>query len=303
MDLPDALRDTLLVHEGLPLGPLTTLGVGGPAPWVVEPRSRRELLFAVAQLAAAGLPYRMLGGGSNVFVDDAGVAEVVILTRSMQGIYHHGEEGREDALRVEAGATTPRLVSVCRELGLSGVEPLIGIPGTVGGAVAGNAGGRHGWIGDLVSEVTLALPDGEVEVVATTPEHFGYRTSDFKGRVIVDCVLELTRAPKKVIFERMSQILNEKRDSQPLAARSSGCMFRNPFGHASGKLIDEAGCKGMSVGDAVVSERHANFIVNRGGATCADVDTLLRMVRGKVAAASGEALEMEVERWGGEPRA
>lgn len=299
MDLPDTLQESLLVHERLPLGPLTTLGVGGPAPWVVEPRSRRELLVAVDELSSAGIPFRMLGGGSNIFVDDAGVPDVVILTRSMHGIYHHGEEGRDHALRVEAGATTPRLVSVCKEMGLSGVEPLIGIPGTVGGAVAGNAGGRHGWIGDLVSEVTLALPDGGVEVVETTPEHFGYRTSVFKGRVIVDCVLELEPAPKDAIFARMTEILNEKRDSQPLAARSAGCMFRNPFGHASGKLIDEAGCKGMAVGDAVVSERHANFVVNRGRATSRDVSALLELVKAKVAAVSGEELVMEVERWGG----
>ncbi len=297
MDLPTALKE-LLVHEDMPLGPLTTLGTGGAAPWVVEPRSRRELILAVKELSAAGLPFRMLGGGSNLFVADGGVDEIVIVTRSMQGIYHHGEEGRDHALRVEAGATTPRLVSACRDLKLSGVEPLIGIPGTVGGAVAGNAGGRHGWIGELVSEVTIALPDGEVEIVATKPEDFGYRTSPFKGRVIVDCVLELRPDSKDAIFARMTEVLREKRDSQPLAARSAGCMFRNPFRRASGKLIEEAGCKGMSVGEAMVSERHANFVVNRGGATSADVAALLKMVQAKVVAASGEELELEVETWG-----
>jgi len=174
ISLPPSLSE-LLVHEAAPLGPLTTLGVGGPAPFVVEPRRREELILAVRELAAAGIPYRLLGHGSNLVVSDEGVPEVVLHTRSLRHIYHHGEQ--EHALRCEAGATLARLVSTGHELGLTGVEGLIGIPGTLGGAVAGNAGSWQMSIGDVLTEVTLVEPDGSLVVVPCRPEDFGYRHS------------------------------------------------------------------------------------------------------------------------------
>jgi len=294
--LPRDLREQLLVHERAALGPRTTLGVGGEAPWLIELRRREELLLAVRELTAAGIPFRMLGHGSNLLVSDAGVPEVVLHTRHMQNVYHHGEV--DHALRCEAGAPLARLVSVCHGSGLTGAECLIGIPGTVGGAVVGNAGGRHGSIGDLLTEVTVVEADGSVRAVPCSPEAFGYRRSPFRGAVVVDAVVQLAPAPPPAILERMTRYLKEKSESQPLGVASAGCVFRNSPEAPSGRLIDEAGCKGARVGPARVSDRHANFILNAGGAAAGDVEALVRRVRGAVRRHSGRELELEVECWG-----
>lgn len=295
--LPDALLEELLVREQQPLGPLTTLGVGGPAPFVIEPRTRKELIRAVELLAAAGWRWRVLGHGSNLLVLDEGVPEVVLHTRSLRHVYHEGE--REHALRCEAGAPLSRLVTVARETGLAGVESLVGIPGTVGGAVVGNSGSRHGWISEVLTEVTVVDPEGGARAVAVTPDDFGYRSSPFVGQVVLDAVVQLRPEAPAAIRARTEEILRAKADSQPLAARSAGCMFRNPDERASGQLVEAAGCKGWGEGPVVVSERHANFFVNRGGATAAQVLTLLERVRAEVASSAGVELELEVEVWGG----
>jgi len=299
MDLPAAVREQLLVHEQTPLGPLTTLGVGGPAPWVLEPRSREELLLAVTELAAAGLPWRMLGHGSNLLIGDAGVPEIVIRTSRMDGIWHHGK--REHALRVAAGTSLARLVSVAQKQGLAGAEALIGIPGTLGGAVAGNAGSRHGSIGDVLVSVTVVQRDGSVQERACTPADFGYRSSPFRGEVVLDAVLQLRPEAPAAIRARLAAILAAKRESQPLTAASAGCIFRNSADAPSGRRIEQAGCKGLSVGGAIVSERHANFIVNTGGARAADVLELVAAVQQRVAEQGGPPLVLEVELWGVDP--
>jgi len=293
--LPGDLSQQLLAREDLPLGPLTTLGVGGPAPWVIEPRRREELLRVVAELSAAGLAWRVLGHGSNLLVRDEGVPEVVLHTRSLRHIYHEGV--RDDALRCEAGAPLARLVTVAREQGLAGVEMLVGIPGTVGGAVVGNSGSRHGWISECLVEVTVVDPDGRARAVPVTPDDFGYRRSPFQGQVVVDAVVQLRRDSKAAIQARTEEILRAKAASQPLAARSAGCMFRNPPGHASGLLLDGLGCKGWSEGAAQISERHANFVVNRGGASAKEVLALIERVRAAVRAEHALELELEVEVW------
>lgn len=300
------LAERLLVHRDEALGPRTTLGVGGPAPWVIEPRRREELLEAVTTLQRAGIPFRVLGHGSNLVVDDAGLPEVVLHTRLMQGIWHHGE--RDHALRVECGAPLTRLIGVAQRQGLAGVEALIGIPGTLGGAVVGNAGGRHGCLADVITAVTVVDPDGSAREIDVTADDFGYRCSPFKpgpgtpaplqGRAILDAVLQLTPDSPAAIHARMSAVLQAKRDSQPLAARSAGCMFRNDAEVPAARLIDAAGCKGLAVGRAEVSRLHANFILNRGGATAADIAALVGEVRRRVRAHAGAELELEVESWG-----
>ena len=295
MRWPPGLHASLLVRRQVELGPLTTLGVGGPASWVVEPRNRQELALAVAGLGAAGSSFRMLGGGSNLLVGDEGVDEVVIHTRRMTGLLPAAEAG---ALRAEAGLPLARLVARCQARGLAGAECLIGIPGTVGGAVAGNAGGAHGCIGDLLASVTVLEGDGRLREVRCAPSDFGYRRSPFRGAVVVEATLALRADSPRTIRERMRAIHAAKRASQPLTAASAGCMFKNPSPHSSGRLIDAAGCKGLSVGGARVSERHANFFVNEGGAAARDVLALIERVRERVARSSGHELELEIEVWG-----
>ncbi len=306
MDLPEVLRTGFLVTEAEPLGPRTTFGIGGTTPFLIEPRDRRELIVVVAALQAAKLPFRLLGQGSNLLISDAGVDEVVIHTHLLRGIYHHGEV--EYALRADAGASLARLVSLCQRQGLSGTEGLVGIPGTVGGAVHGNAGGSMGWIGERVVSATIVDADGQAQEIALGPGDFGYRTSVFKGgegldakhrgATLVDVVLQLTPEAPAVVEARVAEVLQAKRSSQPLAARSAGCMFRNTEDSPSSRLIDAAGCKGLSVGGARVSERHANFFLNAGGATAADVSALVELVRRRVRAAGGDELSLEVELWG-----
>lgn len=296
MDLPSELSERLLVHEQGCLAQRTSLGVGGPAPFIIEPRNRKDLMFTVGALHEAGLSFRMLGHGTNLLVSDEGIDEVVLHTRSMHSIYHHGE--LDHALRCEAGAPLSRLVSMAHDQGLSGLEMMIGIPGTVGGAVAGNSGGSYGAMGDVLVEVTVVESDGTARPTACVPDDFGYRASPFAGQVVLDAVIQLERKPKGVIMERMTEILREKARSQPLSSSSSGCIFKNPEGQSAGQLIDEAGCKGFSEGAARVSLRHANFLVNEGGASAAEVATLVERVRGQVLAAAGVRLELEVEPWG-----
>jgi UDP-N-acetylmuramate dehydrogenase len=289
------LHERLPVRRSAELGPLTTLGVGGRAPWLLEPRTAEELALAVRVLGDAGLPFRMLGHGSNLLVCDEGVSEVVLHTRRMTGLALEGEAGCR--VRALAGCSLMRLVSFCSRLGLSGAEPLIGIPGTVGGAVAGNAGSRHGAIGELLATVRTLRPDGTFHETACRPEHFAYRRSPFRGDVIVDALLELRPSSRRDVEQRTAAILADKRGSQPLTARSSGCIFRNGT-QPSGRLIEATGCKGLAEGMARVSDRHANFIVNEGGATARDVLALVRRVQDAVRARSGHELELEVEVWG-----
>ncbi|MGQ0552129.1 MAG: UDP-N-acetylmuramate dehydrogenase [Planctomycetota bacterium] len=296
MDLPAILRERLLAQPEAPLGPRTTLGVGGKAPWVLEPRRREELQLAVAQLHAAGLPFRLLGHGSNLLIGDEGVPEVVLHTRLMTGLWHEGE--REHCLRAEAGVSLARLVSTCQRQGLGGAEMLIGIPGTLGGAVAGNAGSRHGWISERLVAVTVVRPDGSAEERPCRPEDFGYRRSPFRGAVILDAVLQFEPQDPAQIWERMAAILHKKRESQPLTARSAGCIFRNAPEAPSGQLIEAAGCKGWSVGGARVSAQHANFILNEGSASAGEVLQLIQRIRHEVAERTGQHLELEVEVWG-----
>ena len=296
MDLPSELSERLLVHEQGRLAQRTSLGVGGPAPFIIEPRNRKDLMFTVSALAEAGLSFRMLGHGTNLLVSDEGIDEMVLHTRSMQSIYHHGE--LDHALRCEAGAPLSRLVSMAHEQGLSGLERLIGIPGTVGGAVAGNSGGAHGAIGDLLCEVTVVERDGTARPTACVPGDFGYRQSPFAGQVVLDAVIQLERVPKAEIMSRMTEIMREKARSQPLSAWSCGCIFKNPEGQSAGQLIDQAGCKGLSEGSARVSSRHANFLVNEGDASAVEVATLVDRVRRQVWDAAGVRLELEVEPWG-----
>lgn len=295
MDLPAVLHERLLVRGSAELGPLTTLGVGGRAPWVVEPRTVEELSLAVRALGEAGLPFRMLGHGSNLLVCDEGVGEVVIHTRRLTGLAVEGTGGTH--LRALAGCSLMRVVAACARFGLSGAEPWVGIPGSVGGAVAGNAGSRHGAIGERLVSVRTLAPDGGLIETPCRPGQFGYRRSPFRGAVVADALLAFEPADRRAVQARTAAILAAKRASQPLTARSSGCIFRNGD-EASGALIERTGCKGLSEGSARVSERHANFIVNEGRATSRDVLALVHRVQEAVRAGTGRQLELEVEVWG-----
>jgi UDP-N-acetylmuramate dehydrogenase len=273
----------------------TTFRIGGPAKIFYEPEQVDELSETLRRFAEQGERVYILGAGSNLLVRDEGVAGAVIALRKGAGFRDVKIEG----CCVTAGAGVPlaRLVKMASEAGLSGLEALVGIPGTVGGAARMNAGGRHGNIGPMVQSALVMKPDGAVERMPREKLVFGYRTSNLKETIVLELELSLKEDQREAVVERTRAIYEEKKKSQPLFEPSAGCVFKNPPGQSAGALIDKAGLKGTAVGGAVVSEKHANFIVNRGGATASDVLKLIEIVRERVRNQFNTALELEVEIW------
>jgi UDP-N-acetylenolpyruvoylglucosamine reductase len=275
----------------------TSLGVGGRPELLFEPRTTDEAAHVVAACRAAGVPLRHLGGGYNLLVGDGRVEGAVLATRFLTGLAVH-----DDRVEVGAGHSFPDLVRRSIELGIPALSGCPGIPGSVGGCVVMNAGGRFGSVSDALLRVHGVDAAGEPFVREVTRRDFGYRTSPFAGCLVTGAVFlrepGSDRAPRQALYD---EAMAWKRRTQPLAARSAGCIFKNPDGQdgarSAGRLIDEAGLKGLREGGAEVSRVHANFIVNAGGATAADVERLIERVRAAVLAHHGVTLELEVCRW------
>ncbi len=265
-----------------PLALHTTFGVGGPADFFIEPRDEEELAGVVRAARGCGMPLRFLGGGANLLVRDEGVRGAVARLAGLN---------RREGMHVQAGFGLGRLVRETAAAGLAGLEGLAGVPGSVGGAVKMNAGGRHGEIGAAVRYVDVRGDAGEVRRIRREDVGFRYRGTGLNGDVILAAGLDLR--PDPAARERHDAILEEKKAGQPLGSRSAGCVFKNPPGGPAGKLIEECGLKGERVGGARVSRRHANFIVNDGGATASDILKLIDVIRRRVPA----ELELEIQVW------
>jgi len=241
------------------------------------------------------LAFRMLGGGSNLLVNDQGVPEVVISTRRLSLLYKIEES--ELNLGVETGVSTARFVTTCQKFGLIGAECLIGIPGTMGGAAIMNAGGKHGTVGALITDAMVLNNAGELEHLKLSTQDFGYRCSSLKGQVIVELFVQMKKGNKDEIWDTMSENLLEKKKTQPLMKKSCGCVFKNPEGDSAGRLLDSAGMKGRSAGEAAVSDLHANFIINKGGCSYMDYFSLIHEGKEEVRRIHDLDLELEVEVW------
>ena len=280
------------VRQGEPLAKHVTFRIGGPADILLLPASLDHLAAAVAWLYREGHPFVILGRGSNVLVADRGVRGVVIKTG-------RGQEGvRYDGRRVVAGcgASLPQLSRAVASRGLAGLEFAAGIPGSVGGGVVMNAGAHGCSMADVVRGVRVLTPAGERRWPGEEMG-FRYRSSrlqDERG-VVLDVELELAPADPRECVARLEEWLRTRSDTQPIGPPSSGCVFRNPEGDHAGRLIDVAGAKGMRAGAAVVSDRHANYILNAGGATAADVLALVGQVRARVREHSGVDLVPEIK--------
>lgn len=277
-----------------PLAAHTSLGVGGPAN-LVRVNDVSRLPEVIEDLRRMGLPWRVLGGGTNLLVCDEGLDEVVIqLGRPRNGM-------RFDGQRVEtpAAANLGTLVMDCAKRNLGGMEGLIGVPGTVGGALRMNAGAYGIEIGPLVRRLTLYRgARGVVETLKTSEIRFEYRHTSFApDDIMLSVTLELPDEPYQEIVERIKVFNQKRRASQPINEKSAGCIFKNPPGYSAGKMIEELGMKGVRVGGAVISERHANFFVNRFGATAADFLKLIETVREKVLRTYAFELKEEVIHW------
>lgn len=276
-----------------PLRLHTTFRIGGPADSYVEIQNLGELkaLFRLAR--EEGVPVFMLGWGSNLLVLDGGIRGIVARLR---GDFEKVEFLESGLVRAGCGVRVPQLVSLCAEKGLAGGEPLVGVPGTVGGALVMNAGTREGEIGPLVREVeildlgTLASAKlGSAELV------FGYRDSSLQGRVVLGCVLELKPGDKRDIIRRVQAHQQKRLRTQPIHTFNVGSTFKNPPGKFVAKLVEEAGLKGAERGGARISPMHANFIENFSQATARDVLELVALIRERVTRLFGVELELEMK--------
>ncbi len=284
------------MKENEPLAKHTSFRIGGPAELMVFPSNRDELQTALRCAAEAGEKPRILGAGTNILAPDEGVRGLVVCLRdTFMGLT------LLDDTHIEAmsGMTLAKTAMFAARNGLSGLEFAHGIPGTVGGAIYMNAGAYGGEIRDVAIETEFMRLDGTVERVSGQAQGFGYRTSAFQRRegVIVSAAFALKPGNETEIREKIYELNQRRRDSQPLELPSAGSTFKRPKEGYAAALIEQAGLKGFTVGGAQVSEKHAGFVVNRGGATAADVLRLIDAVRERVLQTSGIELEPEVRLW------
>ena len=280
----------VLVAE--PMARHTSFGLGGPADLFVEPTDPSTFRECADYLAEAGVPVTLMGRGTNVLVRSGGIEGAVMTGMKAFTTLTPTDSGA----RAGGGVGLPRLLSFCAEHGLSGLEGLSGIPGSAGGAVATNAGSFGVSVGDRLTGITVSKPGGSSSFVPRDELQIAYRTAGLSPETLIE-EIELALDPGEPADIRAAQqeTLERKWKSQPSGMRCAGCVFKNPEGAAAGKLIDEAGLKGLRVGGAVVSDLHANFILNDRGATSEDVEELIEIVRERVAASAGVTLELEIE--------
>lgn len=283
-----------IMREGEPLAPYTWFQLGGTAEYFVEPRSVEELSGLLARCSEAGLQARILGGGSNLLVQDEGVRGVVIC---LSHPTFTATSVSEQKVRAGGGASLSRLVVNSVRDGLAGLEVLVGIPGTVGGAISGNAGGRDGDVAQWISKVVAVDMRGQVAEIGRAELDFGYRSSNLHDKIITYGEFDMQRGDAAELKRHFRHILNEKRNSQPLKEQSGGCVFKNVRGISTRNLIMRAGLTGSRIGGAEVSERHPNFIVAHPGATSDDVLRLIDYVTDKVRQRMQVELQLELKIW------
>ena len=273
-----------------PMSRHTSFRVGGPAALIALPKTVEEAQACIKTAVSLGVEPFFLGNGSNLLVPDEGVQRFLI--KPVPGLNQIVRDG--NTITAGSGVTLARLAMFARDNDLTGLEFAHGIPGSLGGAVFMNAGAYGGEMAQVVRSVTCLGADGEIETV--TDFDFGYRHSAFSDgkRLILSATMELQPGDRTAITERMDELAAQRQSKQPLEFPSAGSMFKRPVGHFAGALIEQSGLKGFTVGGAQVSEKHAGFVINAGGATCSDVLELVRQVQLRVRENFGVELEMEV---------
>lgn len=283
-------EDRVLLNE--PMAGHTTFRIGGPADYFIEAENEEEIRGVIGICREEHLPWFVIGRGSNLLVGDKGFRGVILsVYREFQGIEIEGE-----TVRVRAGTLLTTLTGKLLEASLTGMEFASGIPGTVGGAVMMNAGAYGGEMKDVVREVTVLTPEGEILRLDAAEMKFGYRTSAAKenGYIVLSAVLALKKGAQDQIRGRMQELKAKRIEKQPLEYPSAGSTFKRPEGYFAGKLIMDAGLAGACVGGAQVSEKHCGFVINAKDATAADVRELMNRVQKTVEEKFGVRLEPEV---------
>lgn len=296
MNLADTLRaatSTAQVLEHEPMARHTTMRVGGPAEILFSPASEGELLFAVREAKRAGAPFRIIGNGSNLLVLDGGLPGLTIrLGEAFSKISVNGNR-----IRAQAGALLSRVAAAARDASLTGLEFASGIPGSAGGGMAMNAGAYGGQLSDVFEGCRALDPEtGIISALGPAEMALGYRESAAlsRGLIVTEAAFRLTAGDRSAIQAKMDDLSARRREKQPLNLPSAGSTFKRPEGYFAGALIEQAGLKGLRVGGACVSEKHAGFVVNDRNATARDVLDLIRLVQARVLEHSGVRLETEV---------
>ena len=286
----------LEIRFDVPMSRLTSFRIGGPAKCVACPKTEEELSALLKLCAANGVEPVILGAGTNVLAPDAGMDRLVIVLKdALEGM----EQLSATAIRVMAGVTMSRAAVFAAGLNLGGLEFAHGIPGTIGGGVYMNAGAYGGEIKDVCTRVRIMDMAGNARWITNEEAAFSYRHSAIEDNpwIVVAAEFELTPKSESEVWEKMKELIGKRRASQPLDLPSAGSAFKRPVGGYAAALIDQTGLKGFQVGGAAVSEKHAGFVVNLGGATAADVQELLQQVSDKVFDRTGIRLEPEVRIW------
>lgn len=288
--LPD-----LEVLQDEPMSRHTTFRIGGPAKRMAFPSSREQLVLLMSFAKNYGANPLVIGNGSNLLVPDEGLDRLVIDTSAN---LNRVERGSGNTVLADAGATLARTADLACKSGLTGLEFAHGIPGSVGGAVCMNAGAYGGEMQQVVYSATVLFPDDGVRTLRGEELRFSYRHSLLTDRpeaVVLRVVFQLTAGRPEEIRQKMEELMTRRKTSQPLEYPSAGSTFKRPEGYFAAALIDQCGLKGMTVGGAQVSEKHAGFVINRGGATCADVTALMAVIQRRVWEEKGVRLEPEIK--------
>lgn len=289
-------KDSILLDE--PMSRHTTFRVGGPADFFVTPKAKEEVRDVICICKEAGMPYYIIGNGSNLLVSDAGYRGVIVqIYKEMNEVKVEG-----DLVKAQAGALLSGIAAKALGAELSGFEFASGIPGTIGGACVMNAGAYGGEMKDVLESVTVLTGEGKIIELGRNELELGYRTSVIakKGYIVLGAVLKLERGDGEKIKTYMDELKEKRVTKQPLEYPSAGSTFKRPEGYFAGKLIEDAGLRGFQVGGAQVSEKHCGFVINRDHATAADIMELMRQVQIRVKENSGVDLEPEVKRLGDE---
>jgi UDP-N-acetylmuramate dehydrogenase len=283
-----------IVRQGEPLAMHTWFQLGGPAEYFAEPTNPEELIALVERCREEEVPIRVLGRGSNILVRDEGVPGMVI---RLSAAAFCEIAIQKDTIIAGGGAKLGRIVTTAVHQGLAGLEALVAIPGTLGGALHGNAGTHGGDIGQWTTRVTVVTPAGEILQKPREDLEFAYRESSLDEPVILSAQLDLERDDPRELARRLQKQWIVRKASQPMGHQCAGCVFKNPRGASAGDLIERAGLKGTRIGGAVVSDRHANFIVAEPEVSSQDVLRLIDLVRSQVHERLGIELELELEIW------
>ncbi|MDP9172767.1 MAG: UDP-N-acetylmuramate dehydrogenase [Planctomycetota bacterium] len=283
-----------IVEENTPLSKYTWYRIGGPAHWLIRPRTVEELQEAAQRCTENNIRIYVLGLGANLLISDKGIDAAVF---RLDQEHWRRVQYNNNRVDVGAGADMQKLLLRTVRQGLAGIECLAGIPGTVGGGIRMNAGGKFGDFGSIVQDVQVMDGQGNLFERHKDDLVFDYRTTNISAPFILGATLELEEDDPERILRKTKEIWMYKRNTQPLNTKNAGCIFKNPRGLSAGALIDQAGLKGMQVGGAEVSAKHANFIIAHPGCTAENVMTLINLIREKVFEKNEIHLESEVQIW------